>query len=115
MRNIQDTIYEHERFISEKQDLIYLLSHDLKILLDNRKLYYTYFRRKSQARSKEFAELIHQSSNQQLQYIENFLKVLKEQDELLQDSDELKWIEFDTLIATVEKIVQQSLIIKRSR
>jgi hypothetical protein len=51
----------------------------------------------------EFAELIHQSSNQQLQYIENFLKVLKEQDELLQDSDELKWIEFDTLIATVEK------------
>jgi hypothetical protein len=30
MRNIQDTIYEHERFISEKQDLIYLLSHDLK-------------------------------------------------------------------------------------
>jgi hypothetical protein len=29
--------------------------------------------------------------------------VLKEQDELLQDSDELKWIEFDTLIATVEK------------
>jgi hypothetical protein len=39
MRNIQDTIYEHERFISEKQDLIYLLSHDLKILLDNRKLW----------------------------------------------------------------------------
>jgi hypothetical protein len=65
-------------------------------------------------KQKWFAELIHQSSNQQLQYID-FFKVLKEQDELLQDSDELKWIEFDTLIATVEKIVQQSLIIKRSR
>jgi hypothetical protein len=111
MRNIQDTIYEHERFISEKQDLN-LLSHDLKNLLDNRKLYYTYFRRKSQARSKEFAEL--SVVEPTITNIENFLKVLKEQDEL-QDSDELKWIEFDTLIATVEKIVQQSLIIKRSR
>jgi hypothetical protein len=30
MRNIQETIIQHERFISEKQDLVYLLSHDLK-------------------------------------------------------------------------------------
>jgi hypothetical protein len=28
--NIQETIIQHERFISEKQDLVYLLSHDLK-------------------------------------------------------------------------------------
>jgi predicted nucleic-acid-binding protein len=31
MRNIQETVLEHEKFIIEKQDLIYLLSHDLKI------------------------------------------------------------------------------------
>jgi predicted nucleic-acid-binding protein len=30
MRNIQETVLEHEKFIIEKQDLIYLLSHDLK-------------------------------------------------------------------------------------
>jgi hypothetical protein len=34
---------------------------------------------------KELAELIYQSSNQFL-YIENFLKLLKEQDEVLQSS-----------------------------
>jgi predicted nucleic-acid-binding protein len=32
MRNIQETVLEHEKFIIEKQDLIYLLSHDLKFL-----------------------------------------------------------------------------------
>jgi hypothetical protein len=31
MRNIQETVLEYEKFIIEKQDLIYLLSHDLKI------------------------------------------------------------------------------------
>jgi hypothetical protein len=30
MRNIQETVLEYEKFIIEKQDLIYLLSHDLK-------------------------------------------------------------------------------------
>jgi hypothetical protein len=52
MRNIQDTIYEHERFISEKQDLIYLLSHDLKNFAGQPQTLATYFRRKSQARVK---------------------------------------------------------------
>jgi hypothetical protein len=39
---------------------------------------------------KELAELIYQSSNQQFLYIENFLKLLKEQDEVLQSSPDLK-------------------------
>jgi hypothetical protein len=34
----------------------------------------------------KLAELIYQSSNQQFLYIENFLKLLKEQDEVLQSS-----------------------------
>jgi hypothetical protein len=35
MRNIQETVLEHEKFIVEKQDLVYLLSHDLKTLQDS--------------------------------------------------------------------------------
>jgi hypothetical protein len=38
----------------------------------------------------KLAELIYQSSNQQFLYIENFLKLLKEQDEVLQSSPDLK-------------------------
>jgi hypothetical protein len=61
---------------------------------------------------KELAELIYQSSNQQFLYIENFLKLLKEQDEVLQSSPDLKVIEFDAMISTVENLVQQLLLIK---
>jgi hypothetical protein len=45
-------------------------------------------------------------------YIENFLKLLKEQDEVLQSSPDLKVIEFEAMISTVENLVQQLLLIK---
>jgi hypothetical protein len=35
MRNIQESIPESERFITDKQRYVYLLSHDLKILAAN--------------------------------------------------------------------------------
>ena len=35
MCNIQESIYESESFINEKQDLIYMLSHDLKNFAGN--------------------------------------------------------------------------------
>jgi hypothetical protein len=35
MRNIQETVWNTKKFIIEKQDLIYLLSHDLKTLQDS--------------------------------------------------------------------------------
>jgi K+-sensing histidine kinase KdpD len=57
---------------------------------------------------KELAEFIYQSSNQFL-YIEKFLKLLKEQDEVLQSSLDLKGVEFEGMIATVESLVQQLL------
>jgi hypothetical protein len=60
---------------------------------------------------KELAELIYQS-NQQFLYIENFLKLLKEQDEVLQVVG-FKGIEFEGMIATVESLVQQLLTIKK--
>jgi signal transduction histidine kinase len=113
MRDIQDTIYEHENFISEKQDLIYLLSHDLRNFAGQPQALATLILEENPPEEvKEFATLIQQSSNQQLRYIENFIKLLKDQDELLQSSQELKWIEFDSMVKEVEKIVQRSLLIK---
>jgi hypothetical protein len=70
MRNIQETVLEYEKFIIEKQDLIYLLSHDLKtgqpqqlsrLILEA-----------NPSNEIKLAELIYQSSNQQFLYIENF-------------------------------------------
>jgi signal transduction histidine kinase len=46
-------------------------------------------------------------------YIENFLKLLKDQDEVLKMSTDLKWIHFEPMIAIVEKLVKQLLEIKK--
>ncbi|SEA37859.1 Histidine kinase-, DNA gyrase B-, and HSP90-like ATPase [Flavobacterium gillisiae] len=114
MRNIQETILEHERFIVEKQDLVYLLSHDLKTFAGQPQSLATLILEADPSDEiKELAELIYQSSNQQFLYIENFLKLLKEQDEIVQSSPGLKMIEFTSMISTVEKLVQQLLIIKK--
>jgi signal transduction histidine kinase len=113
MRNIQESIVEHEKFIVEKQDLIYLLSHDLKTFAGQPQSLARLILDENPADNvKELAELIYQSSNQQFLYIENFLKLLKEQDEVLQSSPNLKVIEFEAMISIVENLVQQLLLIK---
>jgi signal transduction histidine kinase len=113
MRNIQETILEHEKFIIEKQDLIYLLSHDLKNFAGQPQILASLIlEEKPSDEIKELTELIYKCSNQQFLYIENFLKLLKEQDEVLQSSPVLKKIELQTLISTVESLVNQLLTIK---
>ncbi|MFT5244725.1 MAG: signal transduction histidine kinase [Psychroserpens sp.] len=97
---------EHEKFIVEKQDLIYLLSHDLKTFAGQPQLLASLILEANPSNAiKELAELIYQSSNQQFLDIENFLKLLKEQDEVLQSSRDLKVIEFEAMISTVENLV----------
>ena len=114
MRNIQETIMEHEKFIVEKQDLVYLLSHDLKNFAGQPQLLARLILDANPTEEiKELAELIYQSSNQQFMYIENFLKLLKEQDEVLKTSPDFKTIQFIPMIATVEKLVKQLLEIKK--
>jgi hypothetical protein len=71
MRNIQETV-RYEKFIIEKQDLIYLLSHDLKKFCRPQQLARLILEANPSNEIKELAELIYQSSNQQFLYIENF-------------------------------------------
>lgn len=114
MRNIQETILEHEKFIIEKKDLVYLLSHDLKNFAGQpQSLAGMILEANPSAEIKELTELIYQSSNQQFLYIENFLKLLKEQDEVVQSNRELKWIEFEPVVSNIENLVQQLLAIKK--
>ena len=114
MRNIQESIIEHERFIVEKQDLVYLLSHDLKTFAGQPQLLARLILDANPTDEiKELAELIYQSSNQQFMYIENFLKLLKEQDGVFKTIPDLKKIAFDPLLATVETQVKQLLEIKK--
>jgi hypothetical protein len=63
------------KFIVEKQDLIYLLSHDLKTFAGQPLLASLILEANPSNEIKELAELIYQSSNQQFLDIENFFKI----------------------------------------
>ncbi|KDN55554.1 sensor histidine kinase [Flavobacterium seoulense] len=108
--NIHNSIQESEDFIAEKQDLIYLLSHDLRTFASNPKsLAQMIIGTNPSSEVKELAELICDSSKDQFQYIENFIRLLKEQDEMLKTSSDIKTMNLDELIEKVKDQLNQKL------
>jgi len=114
LNNINDSILKSEKFITEKQDLIYLLSHDLRTFAGNPKSLATMILETNPSNEvKELAEMICQSSTEQFQYIENFIKMLKEQDEMLNMSLENKIIALDKIVEVIENQVNLAVSSKK--
>ncbi|PUU69009.1 sensor histidine kinase [Flavobacterium sp. WLB] len=113
MCNIQESIYEAESFINEKQDLIYMLSHDLKNFAGNPQGLAKLILSENPSESvKHLADLICESTNLQFRYIENFIKLLKEQDQVLKVNQETKTIYFENILPFINEQVEQRLIDK---
>ncbi|WP_264551470.1 sensor histidine kinase [Flavobacterium sp. N2038] len=113
MSNIQESIYESESFINEKQDLIYMLSHDLKNFAGNPQgLAKLILSENPSASVSHLAELICESTNLQFRYIENFIKLLKEQDQVVKVNQEAKTIVFADILPFINEQVEQRLIDK---
>jgi signal transduction histidine kinase len=113
MGNIQESIYEAESFINEKQDLIYMLSHDLKNFAGNPQGLAKLILSENPSESvKHLAELICESTDLQFRYIENFIKLLKEQDQVTKGSLEDKIILFPSVLDFVNEQVEQRLVDK---
>jgi len=113
MCNIQESIYEAESFINEKQDLIYMLSHDLKNFAGNPQGLAKLILSENPSESvSHLAELICESTNLQFRYIENFIKLLKEQDQAVKFSQEIKTIVFPNIIPFINEQLEQRLIDK---
>ena len=113
MCNIQESIYESESFINEKQDLIYMLSHDLKNFAGNPQGLAKLILTENPSESiKHLAELICESTNLQFRYIENFIKLLNEQDQVVKMNQEFKIISFPTILPFINEQVEQRLIDK---
>jgi len=114
LANIQNSILESEKFIAAKQDLIYLLSHDLKTFAGNsQSLAIMILETNPSEEVKELTDLIYDSSKEQFQYIENFIRMLKEQDEMLKPSSEIKVIHLDEVIENVRNQLSQNLAAKK--
>ncbi|WJS92844.1 HAMP domain-containing histidine kinase [Flavobacterium johnsoniae] len=114
MCNIQESIYEAEGFINEKQDLIYMLSHDLKNFAGNPQgLAKLIISEEPTDSVKNLAELICESTNLQFRYIENFIKLLKEQDEVVKINQDIKTILFPNILPFINEQVEQRLLDKK--
>ena len=110
MRNIQESIAENETFITEKQDLVYLLSHDLRNFVGNSKSVALLILEEEPSESiTELAQLILQSAEQQYNYIENFIKLLKEQDQIIEKKSENDMVQFSSIFSVVSKQLDQLL------
>ncbi|MBK0368866.1 sensor histidine kinase [Flavobacterium agrisoli] len=113
MRNIQESIYEAETFRQEKQDLIFMLSHDLKNFAGNPQgLAKLIINETTSDSIRHMAELICQSTDLQFRYIENFIKLLKEQDEISRIVHEPRLLYFQDIVSTATEQVSQRLLQK---
>jgi signal transduction histidine kinase len=111
--NIQESIYEAESFINEKQDLIYMLSHDLKNFAGNPQGLATLIISENPSDSvRQLAELICESTNLQFRYIENFIKLLQEQDRVVKGNLEMRMISFPNILPFINEQVEHRLIEK---
>ena len=113
LANIQESIYESESFINEKQDLIYMLSHDLKNFAGNPQGLANLIISENPSDSvRQLAELIRESTNLQFRYIENFIKLLKEQDRVIKGNQEAKTILLPGILPFINEQLEQRLIDK---
>ncbi|OYX84893.1 MAG: ATP-binding protein [Flavobacteriales bacterium 32-34-25] len=114
LSNIQNSILESEKFITEKQDLVYLLSHDLRTFASNPGSLATMILETNPSTEvKELAELICESSKDQFQYVENFIKMLKEHDDVLKTNLENKIIDLHKIVEVIEKQVNLAVKAKK--
>jgi len=112
--NIQESIYEAEGFINEKQDLIYMLSHDLKNFAGNPQgLAKLIISEEPSESIKNLAQLICESTDLQFRYIENFIKLLKEQDEVANVTQNSKTVLFSSILPFINEQVEQRLFDKK--
>jgi signal transduction histidine kinase len=112
--NIQKAIIENEKYISDKQDLVYLLSHDLRAFTGNaQSLARLILEEQPSGSIKEFAELIEESTNQQFAFIETFIQLIKEEDEISKKILNKKKIQLSSVLSFVEELVAQKLAAKK--
>lgn len=114
MSNIQKSIMDNERFISEKQDLIYLLSHDFKNFTGNSQgLAELIIDENPSEEVLEYAKLILESTNQQFVFIDIFIKLIKEEEELSNRVLKTKKINLHSILDLVTGQLRQKLLTKK--
>ena len=116
MANIQESIAENEKYINDKQDLVYLLSHDLRNFAGNSNSLAKLIVEEYPSNSiTEYADLICQSTDQQFIFIETVIKLIKEEDEISKKVIDTKQVQIESVLSHVAEQVAQKLANKKIR
>lgn len=113
MKNIQDSIAENENFVIEKKELIYLLSHDLRNYIGNsQSATLLILEEQPSEEITNLAQILLQSTAQQYNYIDTFIKLLKEQDEIIEKKSKIDIVEFTPVFDAIAEQLNQLLVRK---
>ena len=114
LTNIQKSIIDNEKYITDKQDLVYLLSHDLRSFAGNSQSLAQLILEENPSDSiKEYASLICQSTSQQFEFIETLINLMKDEDEISKKVQNTKKIELSTIFNLVVEQIRQKLVAKK--
>ncbi len=113
LSNIQESIHENENYIKDKEDLVHLLSHDLRSFAANPQgLAQLILEENPTETVKEYAELIYQSTVQQFDFINAFIKLIKDEDEILKKVPKTSIVQLSTIFNFIQEQVSQLLLAK---
>ncbi len=113
LSNIQASIIENENFMSEKQDLVYLLSHDLRTFAGNSQALAKLILEENPLEPiKEYSELIYESTHQQFYFIESFIRLIREDEALSKKIHEARVISISDIFSQVKEQVSQQRLKK---
>ncbi|WP_310558342.1 HAMP domain-containing sensor histidine kinase [Flavobacterium sp.] len=114
LTNIQKSIIDNEKYITDKQDLMYLLSHDLRSFAGNaQSLAQLILEENASDSVKEYANLICQSTGQQFEFIETLINLMKDEDEISKKVHNIKNIQLPTIFNLVGEQLGQKLATKK--
>lgn len=114
MFNLQTTINENENLMQGKQDLIFLLSHDLKNYIDNTSsLAKVITEDDVSTMTRNYAELIMETTNKQTAFVEKFIHFLKEEEKIQKKEIKIINLSFDPIITSLKEHFNQKLTQKK--
>lgn len=110
LTNLQMRINENEDLLSEKKDLISLLSHDLKNYASTPQFLARFILEEEPSdKVKNYADLILESTTHQLEFLESFIGLLREEEIFSRSATENQEYRLDEIIELIEKVSHQKL------
>ncbi|RZJ72246.1 HAMP domain-containing sensor histidine kinase [Flavobacterium sp.] len=104
MANVQRTIEENHSLGAEKLDLIYLLSHDLRNFASNAQALAKLIPDETDRNAiNEYAGLIVESTHQQFSFLENFIKLIRDEEEISKRLPVYRHVSINEIITELNK------------